>query len=177
MTGNQENDNRNQYLPYMKLWADEWLGSSIHYNCSLEEQGFFVAIMALAAKNRKERGCLSLEKGQPMPLPAMASALYIDVETLERHLKTMMEQDRVGIRPDGVLYIKNFDYYQNRYRRSKYITKNNHDNPEAKEERERGYLHNLQAKYPDEIRQETLPIVVDKDTGEVIRGDKEGSHG
>jgi len=169
MTLNQNDNNDRTYLPYMKLWADEWLNSSIHYNCSLEEQGFFIALMALAAKNRKERGCLSLEKGQPMPIQAIANALFVDIETCEKHIKTMMEQDRVGERSDGVLYIKNFDFYQKRYRRSRYMSRNDHDNPEEKEEKERGYLHHLQAKYPDEIKKQPYPVHVDKDTGEVIK--------
>jgi len=153
----------------MKLWADEWLTSSIHYNCTLEEQGFFVALMALAAKNRKERGCLSLEVGQPMPIQVIATALYIDIDTCQRNINKMLEQDRVGKRPDGVLYIVNFDYYQNKYRRGSDKTK---PKGEGQEERERGYLHHLQGKYPDEIKKDIQPVYIDKDTGEVIKGNK-----
>lgn len=169
MTQNQNNHNeQRQYLPYMKLWAEEWLGSSLHYNCTLEEQGFFVALMALAAKNRKERGCLSLEYGQPMPDQAIATALYIDLDTCKRHLNTMIEQDRVGRRSDGVLFIKNFEYYQNRYRRSSGKEKLS---PEQAEQKERQYLHGLQSKYPDEIKSQENPVYVDRKSGEIVGSD------
>ena len=170
MAPNPTDNGNRTYLPYMKLWADEWLTSSIHYNCTLEEQGFFVALMALAAKNRKERGCLSLEVGQPMPIQVIASALYISVDTCQRNIDKMIKQDRVRKRSDGVLYIANFDYYQNKYRRSSEKTK---PSSEGQEQRERGYLHHLQGKYPDEIKKDTKAVYVDKETGQILSGGKD----
>lgn len=108
-----------EYLPYIKLWSDEWLSSSIHYNNSLEEQGYFIGLLTLAGKNRKERGAFSLEKGQPMPMNVIANALYIDVETCQRLWDRMILQERVSQRPDGVYCITNFEYYQKIYRRSR----------------------------------------------------------
>ena len=108
-----------EYLPYLKLFPEEYLSSSLHYNCTLEEQGYFIAVLALAGKNRKERGTFSLEKGQPMPDNIIANALFLDLETHQRLWTIMVQQERLAQREDGVWYISNFDYYQRIYRRSR----------------------------------------------------------
>lgn len=101
-----------RYFPWLKVWASQWLTGSIRYNNNLEEQGFFIGLLAIANQNRHERGVLSLEQGQPMPLDIIAHQLFIDTPTCERIMAIMLKQGRVGKREDGCLYIPKFLFYQ-----------------------------------------------------------------
>ena len=101
-----------RYFPWLKVWASQWLTGSIRYNNNLEEQGFFIGLLAIANQNRHERGVLSLEQGQPMPIEIIAHQLFIDTPTCERIMAIMLKQGRVGKRKDGCLYIPKFLFYQ-----------------------------------------------------------------
>ena len=101
-----------RYFPWLKVWASQWLTGSIRYNNNLEEQGFFIGLLAIANQNRHERGVLSLEQGQPMPIEIIAHQLFIDTPTCERIMAIMLKQGRVGKRADGCLYIPKFLFYQ-----------------------------------------------------------------
>lgn len=157
-------------FPYIKVFPEEYLGGSLHYGCNLEERGFFMDILCLAAKNRKERGTLSLEKDIPMTSNMIANALFIQIDDCERLLKIMAEQERITYRDTGVIVITNFEFYQKKYRRS------NRQKEEAqrimigRSEKERArYLAN---KYPDIIcdvlKRDLGYQVTDKATGEIL---------
>lgn len=111
-------DRNDGSFPYIKVFPEEYLGGSLHYGCNLEERGFFMDILCLAAKNRKERGTLSLEKDIPMTSSMIANALFIPLDECERLLKIMAEQERLSYRNTGVIVITNFEFYQKKYRRS-----------------------------------------------------------
>lgn len=157
-------------FPYIKVFPEEYLGGSLHYGCNLEQRGFFMDILCLAAKNRKERGTLSLEKDVPMTPTMIANALFIPLDDCDRLLKIMAEQERISYRDTGVMVITNFDFYQKQYRRS------NKQKEEAEfhaikrsEEKRARYLAN---KYPgvalEVLRGDFGFKVIDKATGAVL---------
>jgi len=171
-------DRKDGQFPYIKVFPEEYLGGSLHYGCNLEERGFFMDILCLAAKNRKERGTLSLEKDTPMTNGMIANALFIPLDNCVRLLKIMEEQERITYRKTGVIEITNFDFYQKKYRRS------NKQKQEAEfyaikksEEKRARYLAN---KYPDIVCEVLMGDfgyrVINKATGEVLETikDKEG---
>lgn len=137
-------------FPYIKLFPEEYLGGSLHFGCNLEERGFFIELLCLAGRNRKERGTLSLEKGVPMTASMIANAMYISEDDCVRLLATMEDEDRIFYRDDGVIVVSNFTFYQNKYRRSKTLLADQKSHQIKKTEQEK--TRKLTNTYPDEAR-------------------------
>lgn len=163
-------DKTDGVYPYIKVFPDEYLGGSLHYGCSLEERGFFMDILCLAAKNRKERGTLSLEKDIPMNISMISNALFISQDDCERLLDIMAEQERISYRSSGVIVVTNFKFYQTKYRRSNLQKGNARQAMEVKSEKQRArYLAN---KYPgiiiDVLKRDFGYEVKNKISGEIL---------
>jgi len=157
-------------FPYIKLFPEEYQGGSLHYGCSLEERGFFVDLMCLAAKNRKERGTLSLEKDRPMTITMIANALFINEADCQRLLKTMEQQERIHYRDTGVIVLTKFEFYQKKYRRSH--AQKEKEQKVAIKRTEEARLRQLVNKYPGltfKIVQTDFGYdVLNKKTGELL---------
>jgi len=94
---------------WIPLWVDKWLFGSVADELEPDEQGAFIRLLCLAAK---DEGFIRANEGVPYPPKQLAGLLRINPKLLSRTIEKCIQVEKLERLEDGTLYITGWKHYQ-----------------------------------------------------------------
>lgn len=98
---------------WIKVWTKEWLDGTIRFDLGPVERSIWIDLLALAGDSRTP-GVVQSGEGFAYPHNYLAHRLNIPLDTFEKTLTLLMQQQRVSENNNGITII-NWDKYQSAY--------------------------------------------------------------
>lgn len=148
-------------MQWHKVFNQEWIGGSIRYELTPAERSVWADFLALAGLSRRQ-GFIEYAEGKAYTEADICKLLNITITLLHSTLDKCIAEGRVTRHPNNTLEVTNWEKYQgSRTPQSK--------GPREQELKERLQLQKLGRKYPNDAAELAPPLLVSKETGEVIR--------
>ncbi len=141
-----------KHRDWVKLWIKEALLGTIREDLTPEERGTFFDFLLLAGNSRIP-GVICANISTALPIKRIAGILNIEESLVKRCILKFEKSGRIRVRPNGVIYIVNWEKYQY----SDYDRVKKYRQKQQGEQQEPDPL----AQYLEELRPEYLDLDLD----------------
>ena len=129
-------------MRWIKMWTEEIIKGTTFSELTASERGVWFSLLALAGI--EGTGKIEIRAGQGYSETSLAEILNIEKSELKAGLKKLEQVEKISVKENGVITIKNFSKYQDEYSRQK----------PYRGRLQEGLQAELQSKLPAEIEKE-----------------------